>query len=255
MGGDAGLDVETAYSAPIESKPRDAEFLQRCYDMVSSSEAPPTMLDVGCGDCVQAARFFAKRGAKVTGVDIGAAVCQKARLVCRDHGLEDVQILQDDMLTLCRLPCDLKFRVVSSFYSLHHVDPAKVEALIETLAARLEPGGLLMVAALTDMRPEVEDAGGSAAAKAQLVESTGRGKRKRDDMSTTAEPFGVRISTALRSMHRFFASVDAMEAACHRCGLSQFNASHRHEVYRNEFPVVRLYFTAVRGARPGRRPG
>jgi len=200
------------------------------------------VLDVGCGDCAQAARFFAKLGAKVTGVDIGEAVCQKARRVCREDGLEDVQILQDDMLTLCRLPSDLQFRLVSSFYSLQHVDPAKVDTFFETLAARLEPGGLLMVAALTDMSPE--DAGGSAAA--QLAKDRD-GKRKREDTLTTAQPTGVRLNPFLRSMHRFFASVDAMEAACQRCGLLNFEASHRHEVYANEFPAVRLYFTARRG--------
>jgi len=252
---DASLD--SAYSCPIESKPADASFLESVWEKaVASGEGDAlTVLDVGCGDWAQATRFFAQRGAKVTACDISESACKKAKQRCVEA--YSVVIVQDDMLQLGNLPREPKggYDIVSAFYSLHHIQPDRIENLLRKLISRLKPGGILAIAALADMAPTVvkEATGGGDAAPSDLSTvssggSDGGNKRKR---GAGGEALRSPLSPFLRSIHPSFASLEELEALCRdRLGLllqAPPCNRYRHQVYesQNEFPSARLYFTAL----------
>ena len=221
---------DTPYSYDLELKPLDRSFLctvltkaRLVQDEKNRGEEARKVriLDVGCGDHAQSARHFAVTGAKVTAVDVAEEACRKAAE--RVQGLP-VCVLQGDMRGLdAVLSQGMLFHGVCAFYSLHHLDPTKVRSVLASLSAWLLPGGTLALAALMDRVPSLEGPTDPCAAP------------------STAPCTGSKLSTLLRSMHRYFAEPQDLIDMLSALGFVDIECSHRTTVYPNEFPCCRVY--------------
>jgi SAM-dependent methyltransferase len=126
---------------PAERDDPDAAFL-----LAFAARTGGPMLDLGCG----AGRFLvplAEAGYAVTGIDTSAAMLAEARDAIADAGLaEKVTLRQDDFRTLATLRDErfvLAFCAQNTF--LHMPDTAAQQAALRAIAARLRPGGLLIL--------------------------------------------------------------------------------------------------------------
>jgi SAM-dependent methyltransferase len=110
-----------------------------------------TVVDVGCGTGHQA-HELASRGLPVVGVDPSEAMLAHARERFPDLRLQRGDALLDDVE-------DPTFAAVLARYSLIHVPPDLVPAVLARWASRLQPGGVTLVAfqALDSGGPEVEE--------------------------------------------------------------------------------------------------
>lgn len=94
-----------------------------------------TLLDVGCG-LGEAAVYFALLGADVTATDISPGMCDTARRLAEANGVRiktHVSAAED-----LGLPADLKFDIIYTGNTLHHVDLA---ATMPLLLKHLKPDG------------------------------------------------------------------------------------------------------------------
>lgn len=94
-----------------------------------------TLLDVGCG-LGEAAVYFALLGAEVTATDISPGMCAAARRLAEANGVKlttHVSAAED-----LGLPADVKFDVIYTGNTLHHVD---LTATMPLLLKHLQPGG------------------------------------------------------------------------------------------------------------------
>ena len=92
------------------------------------------LLDYGCG-AAEGGIYFAKRGAKVVGVDVSAGMLDSAQRLARHHGVE----LETRQVTGDRIPAeDSEFDFIYGNGVLHHVDHAMAR---RELARILQPGG------------------------------------------------------------------------------------------------------------------
>ena len=95
-----------------------------------------TALDVGCGAGLLA-EPLARLGARVTAIDAAPELIASARLHARGQGLDiDYHVAAVEEL-------DGQFDLVTSMEVIEHV--ADPEAFVRALAARLAPGGLLIL--------------------------------------------------------------------------------------------------------------
>jgi 2-polyprenyl-6-hydroxyphenyl methylase/3-demethylubiquinone-9 3-methyltransferase len=102
-----------------------------------------TVLDVGCGGGILA-ESMAARGAKVTGIDLGGANIEVARLHLLESGLEvDYREVAAEQLAA---DSPASFDVVTCMEMLEHVpDPASV---ITACARLVKPGGLVFLSTI-----------------------------------------------------------------------------------------------------------
>jgi len=103
--------------------------------------SPGTVLDFGCG----VGRLlvpFARRAARVTGVDVSRSMLEEARSNCDREQITDVSlVLSDDGLTAVRGEFDL----VHSCLVLPHIPWNRGTVLIDELLRRVRPGGILAI--------------------------------------------------------------------------------------------------------------
>ena len=123
----------------------------RCRDAAWDSEPNPfladdiaglipgTALDLGCGEGSDAV-WLAKRGWRVTAVDISNVALDRGRAADEAH---QVSWLQADVLTW-QPPADAYDLISMHFF---HVAPVERTALFGRLAAAVRPGGTLLVVA------------------------------------------------------------------------------------------------------------
>ena len=109
-------------------------------------KTPVTLLDVGCGAGL-AAEALARRGHQVTGIDAAPQAIEAARAHAEPQSLP----LEYRHATAEDLRAEGKnFQVITALEVIEHVpDPA---IFLQTLAALLEPGGLLVVSTLNRTR-------------------------------------------------------------------------------------------------------
>lgn len=121
----------------------DINPLRLKYIHTNCALAGKRVLDVGCGGGILTEEL-ARSGAKVTGIDLGAAPLTVARLHALESGLE-INYQQISVEQLVKTEAD-SFDVVTSFEMLEHVpDPASV---ITACARLLKPGGKIFFSTL-----------------------------------------------------------------------------------------------------------
>lgn len=136
---DSYADELASYSLSREARSVAGDpLLQRLLDLLGDV-AGRRVLDAACGDGYLA-RVLAARGARVTGMDLGPRLIERARLRDPD-GAIDYRVAD-----LSRpLPGESgTFDAVASYLALN--DVRNYRGFISTLAAVLRPGGRLVVA-------------------------------------------------------------------------------------------------------------
>jgi SAM-dependent methyltransferase len=109
---------------------------------------PATVLEVGCGtgyNCLAVAQSFPEF--RVYGVDLVSEMVANARLLLEQSGLGNVEYFEGDLLQLAalRLPVDTFDIVFTNRCLINLNTDALQRAAITTLAARVSPGGLLIL--------------------------------------------------------------------------------------------------------------
>src|SRR5579859_94888 len=136
---DAFADEVAAYTAAREEGGPSSDPLLRRLLGLLGDVAGLRVLDAACGDGYLA-RALAERGARVTGIDLGPRLIERARE--RDPG----GTIDYRVADLSRPPPGEagSFDAVASFLALNDVDDHR--GFIATLAGLLKPGGRLVVA-------------------------------------------------------------------------------------------------------------
>ncbi|PSQ79646.1 MAG: class I SAM-dependent methyltransferase [Bacteroidetes bacterium QS_1_63_11] len=122
---------------------RDEAEAERLVDLIQREINPsPTahILDVGCGRG-RHARVLARRGHRVTGVDLSDAAIAEARSAAADEGLDDITSFQvgDMRDSVCE---DCADGVVNLFTSFGYFqDDAENEQALRAMTTALRPGG------------------------------------------------------------------------------------------------------------------
>ena len=109
-------------------------------------DGPRRVLDVGCGPGLYALEL-ARRGHRVTGLDIGPAVLAHARRTAAARGLA-VRFLQADLAALGaaeRREIGPLEGAAFWYGEFHSFAPAEIRRFLDAMAALLVPGGLLLV--------------------------------------------------------------------------------------------------------------
>jgi SAM-dependent methyltransferase len=119
----------------LAHKPLDRQLLDR---FASSVRDVGPACDMGCGPG-HVARYLHEQGVRVCGVDLSAAMVERAR------GLNPgIEFQQGDMLAL-DVP-DESWAGIAAFYSIIHIPPGDMPQALGELRRALRPGGLLLLA-------------------------------------------------------------------------------------------------------------
>ena len=131
-------DPESEFKPLHQINPLRLDYVDRIADIHGK-----TVLDVGCGGGILT-ESMAARGARVTGIDMGEAPLEVARL----HLLESGEDIHYERIPVERLAAEQpeSFDVVTCMEMLEHVpDPASV---IDACAKLIKPGGHLFFSTL-----------------------------------------------------------------------------------------------------------
>lgn len=121
--------------APVEP----SSFALACAGAVGSATR---LLEVGCGNGRDAAHFARSGVATVVAIDVAEAAIEGCR---RRYPLDGLSFHAGDIASL---PADAaRFDVVYSRFCLHAMTPPEEDRFLEETAARLAPGGRLLVEA------------------------------------------------------------------------------------------------------------
>lgn len=128
-------DYAEHFQDELSRKPFDRKMLDLLAEKVDGSGI---ICDMGCGPG-QAARYLHERGAQACGVDLSAAMVERAREL--NPG---IQFRQGDMLALADVADD-SYGGVAAFYSIIHVPRASLIQALRELRRVLRPGGDLLL--------------------------------------------------------------------------------------------------------------
>ncbi len=124
---------------------RDEREAEQVVDLIERLVRPAPgseILDVGCGRG-RHARVLARRGYRVTGIDVAARALQVARERTEAEGLHNVRFLQHDMREpLCRACFDGVVNLFTAFGFFE--DDADHLRALQAMATALRPGGWLV---------------------------------------------------------------------------------------------------------------
>jgi len=130
------LEVQKGFDRPAKVQP-EADFIERALELEPGSR----LLDVPCGEG-RLARELARRGHRVTGVDLSAALIRHGLRLAAREGL-DPDLRQGDMRRLrWRGSFDGAFCWWGSF---GYFDEAGNRAFLRGMARALRPGGLFLL--------------------------------------------------------------------------------------------------------------
>jgi len=105
---------------------------------VAPGFAPTRALDFGCG-VGRLTIPLARAARDVVGVDVSGAMLDEARRNCEARAITNASfVLSDDQL----LALDGTFDFVHSYITFQHIPPARGEAILRAMLARLAPGGV-----------------------------------------------------------------------------------------------------------------
>jgi SAM-dependent methyltransferase len=115
-----------------------ASVLDRVRRHLAPAFRPDRMLDFGCG-VGRLVVPLARLGGRVTGVDVSEGMLREAAANCERQGLSNVELVRsDDRLSAVQGTFDF----VHSFIVFQHIPPARGMAIVRSLLARLEEGGV-----------------------------------------------------------------------------------------------------------------
>jgi len=117
--------------------------------LADAREINPPVLDSGCGTG-EHALLLAERGIDVLGIDVAAAAVEQARAKAAQRGL-NATFDVGDVLALDRL--GRKFATVIDCGVFHVFDDADRSRYVASLAAVLEPGGVLHLLCFSEHTP------------------------------------------------------------------------------------------------------
>lgn len=129
-------DYAEHFRDELDAKPFDRKMLDWLSEKTGGSGV---VCDMGCGPG-QAARYLHERGARACGVDLSAAMVERAR---RLH--PDIPFEQGDMRALTNVADDA-YAGVAALYSVIHVPRASLGRALGELRRVLRPAGVLLVA-------------------------------------------------------------------------------------------------------------
>jgi len=144
------------YMKVLESAPRRYEWGMHLLtlgrlgrvrqDIAVRVNAGDRVLDVGCGTGVLAV-VLARKGARVTGIDIAPPILGQAAQRVREEGLEDLVELKElgavDLDAVCTSAC---FDVVVSALVFSELSDEEIRYVLAECLRILRPGGELLVA-------------------------------------------------------------------------------------------------------------
>ena len=123
----------------FNEKNQDA-VLEKFYNCFGNGGTPhPRILDIGCGAGYDA-RAYARKGAKVVGVDVS----EKSIAIARKKAANCKFFVGDIADPLTKLG---KFDGISCIATIMHIDIQKMKQVFDNFANVLKPGGLLLVSA------------------------------------------------------------------------------------------------------------
>ena len=139
------MNIQTSYDAvadeyvrrifdELKHKPLDRQLLDR---FAASVRDRGLVCDMGCGPG-QVARYLHEQGVEVCGVDLSAAMVERASSLT-----PGVEFRQGNMLAL-EVP-DETWAGITAFYSLIHIPRGGLVRALSELRRVLRPGGLLLV--------------------------------------------------------------------------------------------------------------
>jgi 2-polyprenyl-3-methyl-5-hydroxy-6-metoxy-1,4-benzoquinol methylase len=123
--------------------------LTKFYNCFGTGGTPhPRILDVGCGAGYDA-RAYARKGAKVVGIDVSEnsiAIARKKAATCKFF----VGDITDPLTKLG------KFDGISCLATIMHIDVQNMKTVFDNFANVLKPGGLLLISAFDGMGKNYE---------------------------------------------------------------------------------------------------
>lgn len=139
---------EEWFNSPLYEKlyaSRNEEEAVKLADLIED-EIPkarfPSILDLGCGRGRHSITF-AKRGYKVTGLDLSETAVEKARKTARNHGLDNVRFIVGDMRQALDETYDAVVNLFTTFgYFLEDEENASV---LKSVASMLRPQGRFVI--------------------------------------------------------------------------------------------------------------
>jgi len=131
---------------------RDGARLTALYEREEQERGRPygAALDLGCGTAIHAVEL-AKRGWKVTGVEIVPKALRAARERARAAGVE-VQLVEADVTKLRTAGIGSDYRLVLDFGVFHGLTEAQRQAMAGEVTSVAAPGALLLMIAFAPGR-------------------------------------------------------------------------------------------------------
>ncbi|MGB8647978.1 MAG: class I SAM-dependent methyltransferase [Anaerolineae bacterium] len=130
------LNYAQQFRDEMDHKPYDREMLMRLAERVNGLGV---ICDLGCGPG-QIARYLARQGVAVCGVDLSAEMVRQASLLN-----PTIPFQQGNMLALDRVT-DNSWGGVAAFYSIIHIPRHDVVNALREIKRALKPGGTLLAA-------------------------------------------------------------------------------------------------------------
>lgn len=128
-------DYAGEFRDELKQKPFDRKMLDWLAEKVGELGI---ICDMGCGPG-QVARYLYDSGAQVCGVDLSAAMVERALELS-----PDISFRQGDMLALTEVH-DNSYGGIAAFYSIIHVPRTAVVQALQELKRVLLPGGVLLL--------------------------------------------------------------------------------------------------------------
>jgi SAM-dependent methyltransferase len=115
-----------------------ASVLETVRAHVAPGFAPERTVDFGCG-VGRLTIPLARASREVVGVDVSSAMLDEARRNCAARGIANASFVpSDDRLSAL----DGTFDFLHSYITFQHIPPARGEAILRAMLARLAPGGV-----------------------------------------------------------------------------------------------------------------
>lgn len=128
----------------------DSDYRTWLQELMYELPSNPSVLDLGCGCGLPAARWLSNNGCRVTGIDISPVMIDRAKKLVPRAIFHCC-----DMMTM-GYPANC-FDAVISYYAVIHLPLAEQPKLFESVYRWLRPGGLFQVTVGSEHFDGIED--------------------------------------------------------------------------------------------------